>query len=855
MHRPRPRRIAAAAAFALVASVAAPGLAAQPARQSVTVPAAGSTAEVTWTGTIPPGANPSGDCTAEPSASSDVEEISVGVPSGLYDTTTASFAFTIEWDPSTGGESTNDEILTVVGPGGEEAGSSDGGTTTETVTASDLVAGDYQIQACGFANAAPQDYSGTLTITSAPKTPGPPAPAQSGPRVAFGVPRIVDPIHTYGEPDIKVGPSKRGKPGAVVVSGPAGTGTQRSVWNISVDNGDSWRLVQDLPQGAAPAVVPAKETNGPGGGDTEVQIARNGTIYYSDLYDLRCFTAAVTPDNGSTVQSNPNGCSGNLLADRQWYGLFDPRASDRTVSPYEGKKLLYLTFNDITSGAHVSKSTDGLNFTDAGEYGNGAGKYHYSVADSPLVVDQHTGDVLAAVIGDQNRMGLAVGKPDAGGNLNFGYVPVTGPRAGNEATLFPVIAEDRARNLYIAWVEDCGTSGSQPEITNPECFHVFYTAAHAATGWRDWSAPVRVDSAPSRTAVMPWITAGADGIVDIVWYGANRRENPSTVDERKPRSWKPYMVQIIRADSRHPRFRQAAVSPRPTHYNSICLLGTGCITANGDRNLADFFQVTIDNDGRARVVYNDTSNGLIQPGFEPGNGALDHAGAALVNVAIQNKGVDNLTGKRLRPFESTRPRAAIRDPWGDALVGKPLGGARSKGGDIRRVHLDLAHKKLHVRVRTSGASLGSAASDAGAPFGQLVVRWQMGRKLYYAEVEQDAAGAATGYFAGKTQSIDLCSVSACDPHYLSYPGPPGGGTEVTGKIGEASGKGVVYEINIPVADVGKPRSTSLLREVAAYVFVAPQSARQTVSNAQAQAEQGIPLEIEGTRTFNFRARR
>ncbi|MDQ1745829.1 MAG: hypothetical protein QOD07_92, partial [Frankiaceae bacterium] len=37
----------------------------------------------------------------------------------------------------------------------------------------------------------------------------------------FGVPRIVDPIHAYGEPDLAVNP----KTGAIHASGPQGTGT------------------------------------------------------------------------------------------------------------------------------------------------------------------------------------------------------------------------------------------------------------------------------------------------------------------------------------------------------------------------------------------------------------------------------------------------------------------------------------------------------------------------------------------------------------------------------------------------------------------------------------------------------
>ena len=72
------------------------------------------------------------------------------------------------------------------------------------------------------------------------------------------------------------------------------------------------------------------------------------------------------------------------------------------------------------------------------------------------------------------------------------------------------------------------------------------------------------------------------------------------------------------------------------HYNDICMLGTGCITQTGNRNLADFFEVAIDNQGRARIVYDDTSNGLASV---LGNvEAADHSGAGQVqHVGAQGK--------------------------------------------------------------------------------------------------------------------------------------------------------------------------------------------------------------------------
>src|SRR5207253_133535 len=62
-------------------------------------------------------------------------------------------------------------------------------------------------------------------------TPVTKAVAASNP-ITFGVPSVMDPIHTFGEPDIGVDAL-----GHVFVSGPTGTGTQRSLWEGSVDGG------------------------------------------------------------------------------------------------------------------------------------------------------------------------------------------------------------------------------------------------------------------------------------------------------------------------------------------------------------------------------------------------------------------------------------------------------------------------------------------------------------------------------------------------------------------------------------------------------------------------------------------
>src|SRR5207244_11886483 len=147
----------------------------------VTVPTtAGQTVPDDWSGTIPIGTNPTSDCSGLPSTAVDEHDITVNVPSGAYDSIDATFAFSITWVPP-GAEDVADEILTVIGPDGDEVGSSDGSSTTEKVVGLNLPPGTYQVLACGFINAAPQPYTGKLEVTTSARAAEqslPSAPAQ-----------------------------------------------------------------------------------------------------------------------------------------------------------------------------------------------------------------------------------------------------------------------------------------------------------------------------------------------------------------------------------------------------------------------------------------------------------------------------------------------------------------------------------------------------------------------------------------------------------------------------------------------------------------------------------------------------
>src|SRR2546425_10640636 len=132
------------------------------------------------------------------------------------------------------------------------------------------------------------------------------APASSSSGIGFQVPTVVDPIHTNGEPDIALDVQ-----GRVFVSGPTGTGTQRSTWFGSVDGGQTFRVMAQKRPPDAIIGIPAP---GPGGGDTDINFDRSGKQYFADLYALACLRVAVTgPMNSGAADQEafyPAGCAG-----------------------------------------------------------------------------------------------------------------------------------------------------------------------------------------------------------------------------------------------------------------------------------------------------------------------------------------------------------------------------------------------------------------------------------------------------------------------------------------------------------------------------------------------------------------
>src|SRR5206468_2931635 len=139
----------------------------------------------------------------------------------------------------------------------------------------------------------------------------------------------------------------------------------------------------------------------------------------------------------------------------------------------------------------------------------------------------------------------------------------------------------------------------------------------------------------------------------------------------------------------------------------------------------------------------------------------------------------------------------------------------------------------------------------GATLLQYVTRWQLGNTIFYAAASTDAAGKPI-FYAGKAQSVDLCSVSACFPHVLTYPEPGLGGAAETGSVtcppAPSASTPCTVTVTVKTSDVGSPSAGSLLEEAGAYAFASshPQGA---TTNAQALAD-NVSLQVDGACCYN-----
>jgi hypothetical protein len=183
----------------------------------------------------------------------------------------------------------------------------------------------------------------------------------------------------------------------------------------------------------------------------------------------------------------------------------------------------------------------------------------------------------------------------------FDVAPVIDTRS------FTVGTTDSAGNLYVAYD---ATQALPATITGlePASKSRIFVATSIDDG-ATWSAPKQV-SEELRTAIFPWIVAGAAGKVDVAFFVM---DNLTAPDLGSPiTTWDIVMAQSVNALALAPSY-QRLTAVQDFHAGSVCTSGLACAGPQNlgfgnaptpfDRRMLDYFEMRIDLAGNAYIAY------------------------------------------------------------------------------------------------------------------------------------------------------------------------------------------------------------------------------------------------------------
>ena len=324
--------------------------------------------------------------------------------------------------------------------------------------------------------------------------------------------------------------------------------------------------------------------NSNGGFDSHVAVAANGDVYLADLA-AAAIDLGVSHDRGLTFGALPPA---GVDSDRQWLATYTPTGAPAPTKvfvsyhdinvdnlPYEC--IVTPTVSQLVCNPMVTDPVVAAKATGNTVIGN-------QVFDSRGTIYSVFGSPSLPTGGAPSPLGDIYLARSADGIVFTDKHIYTAPSGYDTAGLFPIIAADASDNLYVVWSE-----------RRSPYFDAVVRLSTSTDHGDTWSAP-RTLSGPG-SALLPWITAGKAGEVDVVWVGSTATSsNDPTAD------WYVYMAQSQNALSG--KFSVSRTTSQPVRYGSICLSGLGCSTAGDDgRILLDFISVDYDSHYNAAMTF------------------------------------------------------------------------------------------------------------------------------------------------------------------------------------------------------------------------------------------------------------
>jgi len=316
-----------------------------------------------------------------------------------------------------------------------------------------------------------------------------------------------------------------------------------------------------------------------GSGDSDVVVDAKGTVYVADLFDAGGapgFPISTSFDRGKSYARIVNAALNQSALDREW------------IASNAAGHVLGTARND--SGALLAWTSTDSALTFDGPV---------TIADNvsiqgPIVTGPgHTYYTIYGAGADMRFARSANGVQWKTGLIVSGHSPV----------IFPVIAVDRASNLFAVWSESASDVSGGP---------VYF--AKSTNGGRSWSRPT-VLSKPGASTVFPWVVAGAKGRVAVSYAIAHQQVGPDLGNNLggPETSWDYVIAQTSNALAARPVW-SSFVAVRDFHAGSICSLGTECVGPQQfgagnvptpfDRRDLDFAGADLDAAGNVYLAYN-----------------------------------------------------------------------------------------------------------------------------------------------------------------------------------------------------------------------------------------------------------